>query len=75
MLKDVGPSDLFSLKERKDNFLSLSGTVGAAHSWGCSNLLALMAQAFLFFLGLCSDFDQTFAFLLKNGSHVVLRQS
>lgn len=75
MPKEVGPSDLFSLKEWKDNFLLLPGTVGAAHSWGCSDLLALLAQAFLVFLGFCSDFKQTFASLLKNGFHAVLRQS
>lgn len=73
MLKEVGPSELFSLKDWKVNFLPLSGTVGATHSWKCSDLLALLAQAVLFILGFCSDFKQTFASLLKNGFHEVLR--
>lgn len=68
-------SDLFPLKEWKDNFLPLPRTVGAAQSWACSDLLALLAQALLFFLGFCSDFKQTFARLLRNGFHTVLRQS
>lgn len=75
MPKEVGPSDLFSLKERKDDFLPLPGTVGAACSGGCGNLLALLAQASLFFLGFCSDFKQTLASLLVNGFHAILRQS
>lgn len=75
MPKEVGPSDLFSLEGWKDNFLPLPGTVGAAVSWGYNDLLALLAQAFLFFLGFCSDFKQTFASLLKNGFNAVLRQS
>lgn len=48
-------SDLFSLKEWEDNFLPLPGTVGAAQSWACSDLLALLAQALLFFVGFCTD--------------------
>lgn len=45
-------SDLFSLKEWKDNFLPLPRTMGAVQSWACSDLLALLAQALLFLPGI-----------------------
>lgn len=65
MLKE-SRSDLFSLKE-KDGFLPLPRTVGAVQSWACSDLLALLAQALLFFLGFCSDCKQTFSSLQEMG--------
>lgn len=59
MWKEVGPSDLFSLKEWKDNSLPLPGTLGAAHCWGCRDLLALLAQALLCSPGSCAGLKPT----------------
>jgi len=74
MPKEAGPSGLFSLKEWKHSFLPLPGTVRAARSQECSDLLALLAPASLFFPGFCSDFKQALASLLVNGFRAVLRQ-
>lgn len=49
MPKEVGPSDLYSPKELKGNFLPFPWMREAEGSCGCSDLLALLAQASLFF--------------------------